>query len=333
MVLFGVFVPGEDRDREEVHALRRKYAVSVWITSLLIGAISVGFRQALGIDGTEIFLLLFTALPVLGSLIYLKFRGNAIRLKRDLNWQAPANTKRVASLSFPRKKSTIGNVWFAVPLLIVVLSAAGAAMNWDAIPSVIITHYNANGIADGFSDKGWGSVFLFNFIQLGILALFFAINYSIRSSKQSLDPKAPEQSMNSQLRIRKIMSLSLFGLSTFLIVFWGIVQGSFLYDWPKSAIISSAIALPAILLVAIVAFALYLRRHKLDEHTDPIIQQDSYWKAGAFYYNPRDPSLFVTKRTGFGWTMNYGRPLSWIITIGILAIPSIVLIFGATSIR
>ncbi len=331
MFLFGVYIPEEDRNRQEVRSLRKRFLIASWIISLAAAAITVGFRQIVDIERTEIMLILITVQIVLSPLLYSKFRGSALLLKRVLNWQAPSNSKRVASLSFPRRKSTISNVWFTLPLLIVAICAAGAAINWDEIPSTLITHYDASGIANGFSDKGWGSVFQFNFIQLGILLLFLLTNYSIRSSKQSLDPKAPEQSMIKQVKIRKITSISLFGLSTFIIVFMGIIQGSIIYEWPKSAIISAALALPIILLGAIVVFSIYLSRQKLDHFADPIVQEDRYWKAGAFYYNPEDPALFVSKRTGFGSTLNYGRPLSWVITIGILAIPVVLIIYGVAA--
>ncbi|RED51721.1 DUF1648 domain-containing protein [Cohnella lupini] len=330
MVLFGVYVPEENRSRLEVRSLRKRFLITGWIASIVVAAIVVSCRHVLNLERNEIMLILIAVQLLLFPLLYLQFRGNALRLKREQSWQAPVNSRRVASLSFPRRKSTIGNVWFIIPLLITGIFAVTAAIRWDEIPSTLVTHYDANGIADGFSNKDFGSVFQFNFIQVGLVLLFLFTNFSIRSSKQSLDPNNPEQSMIKQLRFRKITSISLFGLSTFIIFFIGIIQGSIIYDWPKSTIISAAIALPSILLAIIVAFSVYISRQKLDQHSDPIIKEDRYWKAGAFYYNPEDPALFVSKRTGFGWTLNYGRPLSWVVSIGILVIPLVILIFGVT---
>ena len=45
-----------------------------------------------------------------------------------------------------------------------------------------------------------------------------------------------------------------------------------------------------------------------------------YWKAGLFYYNPDDPRLFVGKRLGIGWTLNFARPVAWGLMALILAI-------------
>ncbi len=46
-----------------------------------------------------------------------------------------------------------------------------------------------------------------------------------------------------------------------------------------------------------------------------------FWKAGLIYYNPADSALMVPKREGFGYTMNFGRPISWLILGAILLIP------------
>ncbi|MFC9635115.1 DUF5808 domain-containing protein [Streptomyces mirabilis] len=37
---------------------------------------------------------------------------------------------------------------------------------------------------------------------------------------------------------------------------------------------------------------------------------------GIFYCNRDDPRLTVRKRYGWGWTLNYGRPMAWLWTFG-----------------
>jgi uncharacterized membrane protein len=47
------------------------------------------------------------------------------------------------------------------------------------------------------------------------------------------------------------------------------------------------------------------------------------WK-GIFYANPDDPALLVPKRSGLGYTLNFGNPWSWGVLaslIGIAALP------------
>ncbi len=45
---------------------------------------------------------------------------------------------------------------------------------------------------------------------------------------------------------------------------------------------------------------------------------DRYWSGGIFYNNPDDPNLFVPKRFGLGWTLNFGHPQAKLVLIGVL---------------
>ena len=61
-------------------------------------------------------------------------------------------------------------------------------------------------------------------------------------------------------------------------------------------------------------------------HTpNPFRDDDRYWYAEVFYNNPDDPALFVPKRFGWGWTMNFGHPQARFVLIGMVLI---VLVFG-----
>ena len=68
---------------------------------------------------------------------------------------------------------------------------------------------------------------------------------------------------------------------------------------------------------------------------------DRYWYGGFFYNNPDDPALFVPKRFGLGWTMNFGHPRArlFLITMLLLVLvlvlvpPLVVTLLGAGSIH
>jgi uncharacterized membrane protein len=53
-----------------------------------------------------------------------------------------------------------------------------------------------------------------------------------------------------------------------------------------------------------------------DETPEP--RSDAYWKAGVLYWNPDDPAIFVAKRVGIGYTMNFANKWSWITLAGLL---------------
>jgi uncharacterized membrane protein len=100
-----------------------------------------------------------------------------------------------------------------------------------------------------------------------------------------------------------------------------------------------SISLPALLVVCgvlIVAFlVLFLpfpgSRTKASTpverpETDIIYRDDDrYWYGGIFYNNPDDPAVFVPRRFGFGWTINFGNPAGRLFMIAILLMA---LVFG-----
>jgi uncharacterized membrane protein len=49
--------------------------------------------------------------------------------------------------------------------------------------------------------------------------------------------------------------------------------------------------------------------------TDP-----AHWKLVIFYYNPDEPKLFVPKRTGIPFTLNFAKPAAWAITLTTIAL-------------
>ena len=68
---------------------------------------------------------------------------------------------------------------------------------------------------------------------------------------------------------------------------------------------------------------------------NPFHDDDRYWYAGFCYYNPDDPALFVPKRVGGGWTVNFGHPggkLFLIVIVLVLLLSTVllpVLTFGS----
>ncbi|MES3017929.1 MAG: DUF5808 domain-containing protein [Bacteroidota bacterium] len=42
-------------------------------------------------------------------------------------------------------------------------------------------------------------------------------------------------------------------------------------------------------------------------------KNDKYWKAGLIYNNPNDPNIWVEKRIGIGWTLNFAHSASYYI--------------------
>jgi uncharacterized membrane protein len=53
-----------------------------------------------------------------------------------------------------------------------------------------------------------------------------------------------------------------------------------------------------------------------------------HWKLLVFYYNPHEPRLFVAKKSGLPFTLNFAKPVAWAITALSLAIVAIVAVIN-----
>jgi uncharacterized membrane protein len=48
------------------------------------------------------------------------------------------------------------------------------------------------------------------------------------------------------------------------------------------------------------------------------VDNEGLWRFTALYFNPSDPALFVPARSGYGLTLNFGRPMAIAIMVAIL---------------
>ena len=108
--------------------------------------------------------------------------------------------------------------------------------------------------------------------------------------------------------------------------------------------------LMSVLLIAVVLTLFWHPQHSptktstfaARQRTDAVFYDDDrYWYAGVFYNNPDDPALFVPKRFGLGWTLNFGHPQAKLVLIGILLLmlvlvlvpPLVVALLGSGSLH
>ncbi len=81
---------------------------------------------------------------------------------------------------------------------------------------------------------------------------------------------------------------------------------------------SAAIITLSIVLLVIVLFVAFFRMVRKKEPSGNVLDDDNKWFLGIFYFNPSDSSLFVEKRSGIGRTVNFGRPLAWVLIAALI---------------
>ncbi len=187
--------------------------------------------------------------------------------------------------------------------------------------------YNFQGEITNFATKSYRTVLALPITQLYLILIFIFVNTLTGKAKQQLSAENPEKSMHQNTIFRRRWSaFTIFG-GIILSMLLSTVQLSFIYSIPQGFLITTAVI--TVFAIIIWAFILSYKTGQggsrvtvsMDSNGKTVNRDDDrYWKLGQFYVNKDDPTIFIEKRFGIGWTMNWGRPISWVIVIGFILI-------------
>ncbi|SDW69618.1 DUF5808 domain-containing protein [Paenibacillus sp. CF384] len=218
-------------------------------------------------------------------------------------------------------KQAVAPGWYLLQVALIAVSAISAVLLWDQIPNKLAVHYNITFQPDRYAAKGFGPVFMFNIVQLFLLAIMMGADYVVKHATQHA---RPEMTNEKSWQFRYANSVFLYGLSLLLVLYFSYVQATTLYGWPRVLLLIGTIALFVLIIGGLAFLIIYIRRLRLTQHLDGDLGEEGRWMAGGIYYNPQDPSIFVPKKYGIGWTLNFGRPTSWLVIATLFAIPFLI---------
>lgn len=331
-IVFGVHVPKDFLNDKEIQGIKTLYIIN-FLTVSLVFMILVVIRMKninFAVGGIFIEVIIMFAM-------YMKAHYEVYALKSKREWSKGKKEIAVVDMDFRKEKIVVSPLWFLLSIAIIILTVAVGINRYPNMPSRIPIHFNLQGMPDSYASKTIVSVFSFSIVQLIMTILMFVSYKMIELAKQQIDPSNPEISKEKNLKFRRIWSGFVVFASTLINV---ILMGTAfivyraIKDWQSKIAIFSI--LPG-LIIAIAAIVVSVmtgqggERIKIDrENNKPSSvdrDDDKYWKGGLIYYNPDDPALFVEKRFGIGWTVNFARPSIWVgIIVLILIIVSISMI-------
>ncbi|GAB6992290.1 DUF1648 domain-containing protein [Paenibacillus pini] len=333
-VSFGISVSEEVYSSPELRRMRKQYA---WISAAIYGLLIllslltlINFtddQKAIGFGAYII------AIVVSSTLINVMFYYKMKRLKATLPKSISQGSIIAVDTRFRNNnhKLIYSNKWFLIHLALVIGSVIITLVYYDRIPSTIPMKFDFDGHVTRSADKSYRTILGFNLMQLAMIGLFMFINWTIKKSKQQISPTNSQQSVQQNIIFRRRWSLFVLISGLMMVLMFTLIQFNIIFPIDASLLIPLSLITP----ITVVIIALILsfttgqggsRIHKQpqDSSSEAPVNDDSYWKFGGIYYNPLDPSLFVEKRMGIGWTINTARPLAWtifaVIIGGILAI-------------
>ena len=210
-------------------------------------------------------------------------------------------------------------VWETLPLGIIAATAAYLAAGYAAAPAIIPIHFGVDGQPNAYAAKTILSYFSLVWTQLVLEAMLTGLAVLTAHSK-ALPDRADDVFRRRSLRYLyavKVLTLALLGRHGCL---GGPCRGG-----RHCAVHLGALCLARLHRHRHPAGPVHHRRTgqggaRLPNASPSDRLADRYWRLGMLYVNREDPAVIVERRYGFGWTLNFGNPLSWLVVAVLVAI-------------
>lgn len=322
---FAVTVPPSAKGDPRIRALYRTYSIAVGTVATLCTIVCpvivfLWANDPSSIQAERAFvtaIMMATFAPLITSFaLMLRVRGKVRELKESEGWVVEA--PRAAAFVDDDAPKPISIWWNALYLVIVAALAAFALAHYADYPAQIPMQVDFDGTITRAVDKSMRTVLFPAFFAAFLGAVFTFTHYTAIHSKRPVDPAAPASSALAYGRFARVYSLtSLLGglglCTAFGITFNLSVLGTITLG--QAAVVMGVATLAFAVVVMGISVAMGQSGALLASElrtTDTVLRDDdAHWLLGTIYFNPQDPSVFVPKRFGIGWTCNAARPEAW----------------------
>ena len=337
-IVFGVTVPEQYRKHPSLKMAKKLYTyVMTYVgLTLLIIMLVMNWTMAFSeqIQGIVFICVLFGLLAV-SMIMYGINHSKILKLKKTEQWGLHLKQVRAVDLTARNRDEMLPWPFFVAPMGITALLIAFTWLNYNLMPNNIAVHWGPSGEADDWVEKTYFTVVSLPVVMLMMQCMMWGIVDSIKRSAIKLAIHHKEESLENQLKIRKFASWLVLLISYGITVLLTGLQLSNIY--PELAEGKKLLPLFILFLVVVLGGVLMLvwnmRKWRLN-YTDNVplevtdIDEDRYWKGGIFYVNREDPSIFVEKRFGVGWTLNFANPRGYIVFVLPLVVVLLISIFS-----
>ncbi len=289
-IFFGVTVDPAFATNEAASRIHRQYAIEVAAHS----AIAMALLFAFGL---------------VPAVLWQVFGGGwafANAHRAAMPYTASESAIREAGLDLQPGESLFATVLALAPLGLLFLLALYARSHWDQIPDRFPVHFGFHG-PDHWVTRSPRAVYGLIVLNGLLCGLMLMTRYGLlhESRRVAIDGASAQ----AETRFRRIITWLLVAVEYLTVMLaWAI-----LFSSPQGVFV---FGMGMLVLTAVLVFVL-LRMGQGGNRLAPggppgDRTPDACWKWGMFYINPNDPALFVEKRFGVGYTVNFGNRWSWI---------------------
>ncbi len=303
-IYFGATVDPEFPRSNDGKRLLRSYRLQVgfWSVVAIVIAAGLAVRNLVAAQILPISMLLvatsfsYSVLLVASGFSYwLKFREVHAR------YGVRSPEVRQAELSPAGATAGFGS-WLALPPFVAIGAVAlYLHSHWNELPEHFPVHFGLHGEPNRWVERDfWG---VYGSLLFGTATLLFLLVLAWVIARLS------RNTVMRYVTVRSLLFL-LYPLALTCIVV------SLLPLWRPPAGLVPAVMLASVAIILYWSYRRISSPAARDAVPEPM--NDTYWKAGMFYYNPDDPAIFVSKRVGIGYTINFANKWAWVILVGLL---------------
>lgn len=333
---FGVSIPSAVHSDPQLKAMRRAFSRNVLLIGVLLSAVTVllyvflSMNLATGLMTGLVFVYIIAIFA-----LYVRNFNTVKQLKAQKGWSAQARQTVVADTQFSSTRRSVSALWFLIYVVIIVGTLLVGILMYDQIPDKVAMQTDFSGNVTRITEKSFGLILFAPVLQAVIAMLFGFIYWMMQRTPPVIDPERPEISSQQNARFRyRWSAFTVFGGILMLLIFFGMQLG-FAQLLTNEATIWIPMIGAGLLVVGAIVLSISTgqsgSRIRVGKAADGKIirrDDDKYWKWGSFYVNRDDPALFVEKRFGVGFTINFGRPAAILIFVGILALITVIAILS-----
>ena len=332
---FAVTIPESAQADERFLAFRKRYAAAVLAVTLIcavaLGGVSnVALGKMGSADDSDSLNAILVAAIVVAAMIplvasfalMLHYRKRVEAIKREEGWKAERD-EAVALIGFEEAPVPPSLAWNVVYVPIVLITLAIGLALYPSAPDLVPTHFDFAGNVNQWTPKGPALIAFPLLFEVFMAACFIFSHWMTIRSKKDIDPARPAISAYAYGAFARAECILLLVGGSVLTAVLGIVMILMMAEILSMLVTVALIIVATLILVgATIAVSIVYGQSgsrlvkRLEEKGDIIADNDEHWKAGIFYWNKDDASLFLPKRFGVGWTMNWARPAAWLIVGG-----------------
>ncbi|MDS9471702.1 DUF1648 domain-containing protein [Sporosarcina pasteurii] len=329
-VVFGVTVPNGDTKNEKLLFYKKMYASIILASgAVTVTAFMTWFTRTSPIEDKLLIvgIAIQFAILLLSMALYFVFHAKTTKLKTENQWGAKLKQVRLVDLAARTADEMLPFTFFLLPMVITIGLIIYTTIQYPQLPELIPTHWGIDGQPDAFTEKTPFSAIALLLILLIMQGMMAGINEFTKRSGIKIQANRKKKSRAQQLAFRKYSSWLLFATVLLLTILFAFLQLMTIHEHIGGTAIALALPIAFIIIIfgmtAVYAFKVGQGGARLDvQITDEEVEgitnydDDQHWKLGVIYVNKDDPSIFVEKRFGVGWTVNFGNPIGYLIIFG-----------------